>query len=77
VTPFALISASLGLEFEPAKREIRLRNPRLPAFLDEIMISNLRLGETTIDMVVRRHGNEISIQLIRSLGEVRVSAVYS
>src|SRR6185437_13046135 len=27
-TPFTLIEASLGLEFDPAAREIRLRNPR-------------------------------------------------
>jgi hypothetical protein len=37
----------------------------------------LKLGETTIDMSVRRHGKDVSIQLIRSQGEVRVSAVYS
>jgi len=77
VTPFALIAASLGLEFEPAGREIRLRNPRMPAFLDEIVLSDLRLGETTVDLSVRRHGKDISMQLIRSQGEVRVSALYS
>ena len=77
VSPFALIAASLGLEFEPAAREIRLRNPRLPAFLDEVVISDLRLGETTVDLSVRRHGEEVSLQLIRSRGEVRVSALYS
>jgi len=77
VTPFALISASLGLEFAPARREIRLRNPRLPAFLNEVVISDLKLGETTVDLSVRRHANDISIQIIRSQGEVRVSALYS
>ena len=77
VTPFALIAASLGLEFEPAAREIRLRNPRLPEFLDEVVISDLRLGETTVDLSVRRHGEDISLQLIRSRGEVQVSALYS
>jgi glycogen debranching enzyme len=77
VTPFALIAASLGLEFEPAKREIRLRNPRLPAFLDEVVVSDLRLGQTTVDFSVRRYGEAISLQLIRSQGEVRVSTLYS
>lgn len=77
VTPFALIAASLGLEFEPAAREIRLRNPRLPEFLDEVVISDLRLGATTIDLSVRRHGEDVSLQLIRSQGEVQVSVLYS
>ena len=44
-TPFSLVQASLGLEFAPDQHEIRLRNPCLPAFLDEITIRNLRLGE--------------------------------
>ena len=43
-TPFTLLEASLGLEFDPGKGEIRLRNPRLPSFLDEVTLRNLRLG---------------------------------
>src|SRR5260370_21023990 len=40
-TPFTLIEASLGLQFHPAANEIRLRNPRLPPFLDGLMLRNL------------------------------------
>jgi len=77
VTPFALIAASLGLEFAPAEREIRLRNPRLPAFLNEIVLSDLKLGRATVDLSVRGYGKDTSMRLIRSQGEVRVSALYS
>jgi glycogen debranching enzyme len=77
VSPFALVAAALGLEFDPARQEIRLRNPCLPAFLDEVVLTHLRLGETTVDLSVQRHGNNISLQLIRSQGEVQVSALYS
>jgi glycogen debranching enzyme len=76
-TPFALLEASLGLEFEPAANEIRLRNPSLPAFLDEVVLRNLRLGQSSVDLRLRRHGDEVSLQVIRSKGHVRVSAVYS
>jgi glycogen debranching enzyme len=76
-TPFALLQASLGLEFEPAKNEIRLRNPQLPEFLDEVILRNLRLGQSSVDLSVRRHGNEISLQVIRSNGHIQVSAIYS
>ena len=34
----------------PRKREIRLRNPRLPSFLDEVMLRNLRLGAASVDL---------------------------
>lgn len=76
-TPFALLQASLGLEFEPATNEIRLRNPGLPAFLDKVVLRNLRLGQSSVDLRLRRHGDEVSVQVIRSKGHIRVSAVYS
>ncbi|HZN31539.1 MAG TPA: amylo-alpha-1,6-glucosidase, partial [Xanthobacteraceae bacterium] len=44
-TPFSLLEASLGLEFDPIANEIRLRNPRLPEFLDEVVLRNLRLKQ--------------------------------
>jgi len=76
-TPFALLQASLGLEFEPAENEIRLRNPHLPAFLEEVILRNLRLGQSSIDLSIRRHGEDISLQVLRSKGQIQVSAVYS
>jgi glycogen debranching enzyme len=76
-TPFALLQASLGLEFEPAENEIRLRNPRLPSFLDEVILRNLRLGKSSVDLCINRHGEDISLQVLRSSGQIRVSAVYS
>lgn len=75
-TPFALIQASLGLEFDPDANEIRLRNPRLPAFLEEVFLRNLRLGGASVDLAIRRHDTDISLQVLRAGGAIRVSAVY-
>ena len=52
-TPFTLLEASLGLEFDPVNNEIRLRNPPLPAFLDDVMLRNLQLGESSVDVRLR------------------------
>ena len=76
-TPFALVQATLGLEFDSRKREIRLRNPRLPAFLDEVTISNLGLAGSSVDLELHRHGDEVSVRVSRSRGDVHVAAVYS
>ena len=76
-TPFALLEASLGLEFEPLANEIRLRSPSLPAFLDEVVLRHLRVGQSSVDLRLRRHDREVSVQVIRSTGHIRVSAVYS
>jgi glycogen debranching enzyme len=76
-TPFSLIEASLGLEFDPDAREIRLRNPRLPPFLGELVLRNLRLGEASVDLIVRRHGDEVSVELLQTSGKIQVTAVFS
>ena len=76
-TPFALLEAALGLEFDPGKGEIRLRNPRLPSFLEEVTLRNLRLGSSSVDLRVRRHKEAVSLDILRTRGKVQVSVVCS
>jgi len=76
-TPFTLLEASLGLQFDPCNGEIRLRNPRLPEFLDEVILRNLQLGSSRVDLRLRRHNETVSLDTPRTAGDIRVSIVYS
>jgi glycogen debranching enzyme len=76
-TPFTLLEASLGLQFDPFKGEIRLCNPRLPAFLDEVILRDLRLGASSVDLRVRRHNKTVSLDTPRISGNIQVSVVFS
>jgi len=76
-TPFTLLEASLGLEFDPFAHEIRLRNPRLPEFLDEVVLRDLRLSSSSVDLRVTRHGESVSLDTPRINGNIRVSIVFS
>ncbi len=76
-TPFSLVEASLGLEFDPGRSEIRLRNPALPSFLEDVTLRNLRLGEASVDVVVRRQGRGISLEPLHIRGRMQVSIVSS
>ena len=76
-TPFALLQAGLGLEFDPFTNEIRLNNPRLPGFLDEVMLRNLQLGSSHVDLRVRRHHQTVSLDTPRTSGGIQVSVVHS
>jgi glycogen debranching enzyme len=75
-TPFSLLEASLGFEFDPAAREIRMRNPHLPDFLDEVLIRDLRLRGSSVDFVVRRHGYDVSVRPLRGGDDLRVAVVF-
>ena len=74
-TPFTLLEAALGFEFDAGRSEIRLRNPRLPPFLNEVTLRELRLGSSAIDLTIRRHGEDVSMEVLRRRGEVQVSIV--
>jgi glycogen debranching enzyme len=76
-TPFSLIDAALGLEFRPQTNEIHLRNPRLPAFLDYVILRNLQVGESSIDLKVRRHADEVSLEVLQARGKIQASVILS
>jgi glycogen debranching enzyme len=75
--PFCLLQAALGLELDPAAEELRLRNPRLPKFLDEVTLRNLQVGVSSVDIAVRRDGETVSISVLRARGAIEVSVLAS
>jgi glycogen debranching enzyme len=76
-TPFTLLEASLGLEFDPGAGEIRLRDPYLPAFLDEVVLRNLRLGPSSLDVKMRRQRGDVSVEVLESRGKIQLSILHS
>ena len=58
-TPFALLSASLGLDLSFADNEVRFTKPVLPRFLDEVVLRNLRLGTSRMDVRLHRFGSDV------------------
>jgi glycogen debranching enzyme len=75
--PLTLLNAALGFEFDPQNDEIRLRNPYLPKFLDEVVLRNLRLGPSTLDVKLRRHRGDVSVEVLESRGKIELSILHS
>ena len=75
-TPFSLIEASLGLQFHPDANEIRLLNPCLPSFLDEMVLRDLRLNAASVDIRLHRHRDDVSVEVLERRGQVQVSVVF-
>jgi len=74
-TPFTLLEAALGIEFDPERGEIRFRNPRLPAFLNQVDLRDLCLGESCVDLRLRRHGEDVALEVLRTRGRIQVSII--
>lgn len=74
--PFALLQASLGLWFLPSRNEVRLHDPHLPDFIEEVVLRNLTLGKSSIDLAIRQHETDISLRILRNDGNMRVSVTY-
>jgi glycogen debranching enzyme len=71
-TPFALLQACLDLQVEAAQRIVRLRHPRLPPSLDSLCIRNLPVGSARLDLLLRRHGEDVAVNVLRKDGEADV-----
>ena len=72
---FLMIQAALGIEFDPAAKGIRFRNPRLPVSFDQIVLRRLRLNDATVDIELKRSGSHVSMRVLRNTGAVQVSMV--
>jgi glycogen debranching enzyme len=74
-TPFALIQACLGLEIDARGEVVRLREPRLPAFLDWLAVRRLPVGASRLDLMVRRHDSTVAVNLLAREGRADVEVL--
>ena len=73
---FAVVQASLGLQFDPGTHEIRFEHPMLPAFLDHLHVRGLRLGDAEADVRLHRSGDEVAATVTRRCGKMRIVIVH-
>jgi glycogen debranching enzyme len=71
--PFALIQATLGLQFDPLAQRITLAGPVLPQFLDMIVLSNVPLGDARADFGVYRDGGSLSLEIFKNEAGLDIS----
>ena len=69
-TVFALVQASLGIGFDQGAGEIRFDRPVLPAFLDELHLRGLQTKHGFVDVLLRRHGSDVALNIRRRQGNV-------
>lgn len=69
---FLLLQACLGLGITAAERQLWFHQPRLPAFLPQLRITNLRVADATVDLHLIRHRDGVGVDVIRKAGDLDV-----
>jgi glycogen debranching enzyme len=69
---FAMLQASLGMSFDYPTETVRLNQPYLPKLLEDVVIRNIAIGATRMDLMLHRHGSEVSVNVLAKHGEGRV-----
>jgi glycogen debranching enzyme len=70
--PFGMLQACIGLEIDATQRVARLRYPRLPPGMDTLRIREMPIGDARVDLLLRRHGDDVSVNIQRRHGEAEV-----
>ncbi|HET7527925.1 MAG TPA: amylo-alpha-1,6-glucosidase, partial [Burkholderiaceae bacterium] len=72
---FGMLGGCLGLECDAPAHELRLRCPRLPAFIERLRIEKLQLGTAEVDLLLQRYRDSVGVDVTRREGHMQVSAI--
>jgi hypothetical protein len=70
-----MLQASLGLTVSATEGRVTFRSPRLPPFLNEVQIKNLRVATAAVDLLLLRHGQDVGVNVLRREGDVEIMMV--
>lgn len=66
---FMLLQAVLGLLPDASQGILHIRRPRLPLFMEEVTINNLRVGNGSVGLQFRRRGKQTFVNLLSQEGD--------
>ncbi len=65
-----LLKACLGLDIQAAKGKVIFSNPVLPEYLQEVKITALSVGDGSIDLLLRRYGKDVTVNVLGRKGQI-------
>ncbi len=70
---FLFLSTMLGVRAHADRGELELRHPRLPDWLGRVTLTNLRVGEASVDLLFHRWRGTTSAEVLRKVGDLDVT----
>jgi glycogen debranching enzyme len=73
--PFALVAAATGLDLDHEGEIVRLANPALPAFLNDLRLRNLAIAGSKLDLSLSRAAGDVTTAVERREGKASLVIV--
>jgi glycogen debranching enzyme len=70
---FMLLKAALGLSLDYRARQIIFNRPRLPKSTSFLRMEELRLGEASVNLLIKRGPQQIDVEIVDQTGILDVS----
>lgn len=68
----SLVQTFLGIQISAPEKTLSVAQPRLPAWLDQLGVSNVPVGKGAVDLSFRRVGDHTFTEIVDVRGDVRV-----
>jgi glycogen debranching enzyme len=72
---FLLLQACLGLTIDAPGERVVLSRPVLPPSLRTVEIRNLRVGSSSVDLLLERHALSVGTTVLRREGRVEIVTI--
>ena len=73
--PLWLVQSCIGLGFDCPSKQIVLREPTLPPFLNDLTLHNLSVGGGSADIALRRSGRRVVVDVLDRRGPIQVVTI--
>ena len=70
---FLFVETMLGLRANAGHGELELRHPNLPDWLGKVTLTNLRVGDASVDLLFHRWRGTTSAEVLRKVGDLSVT----
>ncbi len=72
---FLLLRAALGLTIDGATHRVIFDYPVLPPFLQEVYLRHLRVGTGSVDLLLRRHDDDVTVRVLHREGPLEITII--
>lgn len=70
--PLFMLQTCLGISFDPVAMHVSFNEPQLPSFLDEVTLRRLQIGNGSLDVILRRTGSSVVVDVIDRKGDFKI-----